>query len=326
MPNNPNEKIRSTREEVGDNAIFNEAFRVLNEVRRKHGELLTVITPEVQAGTIYGNPEVFELFNRLEGLDVEEYEFLSGVVEEYISPDNTIVVLGSGWGMMSRGLARNRPDTKIVNVDINDEILSLDRQANQRSGFPNISSIHGDVTKIDDLESLIGKEPSVLAVVGLMRYLNSDQRRQAMEILNELCSKDGGVVIREVNYPSMRDCARILTEDGVPFEAYTNTKERMKYTAIFFLYFMYHKIEPIPSLFEKEGIHFDFNKFKESVDRAALDHPEFNGATREAKSLDDQEHQGDLRYLMVLADLAGKDLKTEYVIAFGKARESSTKL
>ena len=152
MPNNPNEKIRSTREEVGDNAIFNEAFRVLNEVRRKHGELLTVITPEVQAGTIYGNPEVFELFNRLEGLDVEEYEFLSGVVEEYISPDNTIVVLGSGWGMMSRGLARNRPDTKIVNVDINDEILSLDRQANQRSGFPNISSIHGDVTKIDDLE------------------------------------------------------------------------------------------------------------------------------------------------------------------------------
>ena len=75
-----------------------------------------------------------------------------------------------------------------------------------------------------------------------------------MEILNKLCSKDGAVVIREVNYPSMRDCARILTEDGVLFEAYTNTKERMKYTAIFFLYFMYHKMEPIPSLFEKEGI------------------------------------------------------------------------
>ena len=64
MPNNPNEKIRSTREEVGDNAIFNEAFRVLNEVRRRNGELLTVITPEVQANVIYGNPEVFELFHR----------------------------------------------------------------------------------------------------------------------------------------------------------------------------------------------------------------------------------------------------------------------
>lgn len=318
MQSNPNEKIQATREEVGDNAIFNEAFRVLNEVRRRHGELLTVITPEVQADTIYGNPEVFELFHRLESLDTDEYSFLSSVVESYIAPENTIVVLGSGWGMMSRGLARNRSSTRIVNVDINDEILSLDRQANQRSGFSNINSVHGDVTKIEDLEALIGKEPSVLAVVGLMRYLNSDQRKQAMGILNRLCSEDGGVIIREVNYPSMRDCARILNDMKIPFEAYTNTKERMKYTAIFFLYFMYHKIEPIPSLFEKEGVAFDFDKFRESVDRVALNYPEFNGATREAKSLDDHEHQGDLRYLMVLADLAGKDLKTEYVIAFGK--------
>lgn len=298
--------------EIGEK--FVQARELKSDIRARHNELGRIISLESQETHIYANPEIFELFCYLEEHgNSGEFDVLAQIIDELNVPVGTrAYVAGSGWGLWARELSTHRSDLKITNIDINPKIVKMDSDRNRRLGLSNIKSIVGDATKIHEFEQdATNGPPNFFTTVGLMRYLNTQQREETLDSVWKAMKTGDFAVIREVNYLSMRDCTRILEEHGISYETQVRQAPHLKYTTIFFYYYMYNKIAPVPETLKKDGFNFDLDDFKEAVDKARGYYPDFGYTTDDGKYVD-------LRHLLVLTDLAGKEEKSEYIVMFTK--------
>lgn len=303
-------------DELVSEPVLAHAEAVLANLRQTKGEIREVLTPKVQEAGIYDNPEIFALFEHIRMANLEPQEldlFLSQFTHAIELPHGTkIAMLGSGWGITGRSLAKLRPDLSIVHADINPDIVMMDRMTNNIQGFTQITSVVSDVTRQENLTKLLDTESLEVASVGLMRYLDTNQRRQMLTMLINTAPKGTKFLMREVNWQTMSALKSELDERGIGYQYESQTTPHLRYTRTFAYYYMYNAKEPMVSAIKEIDPNFDFEAFRQKIDELKKGYPQIDTK----KIFGDEAGEADLRHLLVLADLAGHDLKQEEIIVF----------
>lgn len=309
-------EIKNHDELVNKHPILAQAEKSLEELREKLGEIREVLTPQIQEETIYSNPEIFAFFEFLRQENLEEGE-LDFLLEQFganleLPYGSRVVILGSGWGITGRRLAELRPDLYITHVDINPHILNMDTVTNMRQGFVNIKCLQADATDPKSLREILGNEPVEITSVGLVRYLTPLERERLVQNLVTIAPKGSKFVIREVNPPSMAHLKQTLFEKGIGYLHEESLRPHLRYTRFFAYYHMYHQKEPFASAIKEVNPDFDFEGFKQVIDGISQNYPQIDIE----KIFGEVYKPKDLRHLLVLADLAGYDIKKEEILIF----------
>lgn len=309
-------KLNGHNELVTSTPALSRAEEVLGRIRSARGELKEVLTPQVQEEGIYANPEIFVLFEfiRQGGAEPQELKFYLDQFTRNIelAYGSGVLFLGSGWGLTGRSLCEARPDLKVTHVDVNSDIVAMDRFTNATQGFSQISSVVGDAVSRDDLSRIFDAGTKEIATVGLLRYLDETQREAMLTNLLELAPPGTSFLMREVNAEAVQHVREFLHNKGVGYHYEAREVSHLRYTRLFAYYFMYHEKEPLRSEILKTDPDFDFAEFRAVVDSKKDHYPQIDTA----KIFGEVSSPPDLRHLLVLADLAGHELKREEVVVF----------
>jgi SAM-dependent methyltransferase len=105
-------------------------------------------------------------------LQVPVHYFNALGISRLLPDGGTLIDLGCGSGRLLAGLARGRPDVRIIGLDLSEPMLDTGRQLLEREGIGNVELRRGDVTAFD---AELVERPDVVSCNWTLHQLPSEE-------------------------------------------------------------------------------------------------------------------------------------------------------
>jgi ubiquinone/menaquinone biosynthesis C-methylase UbiE len=133
------------------------------------------------------------LYNFVEKHICEDYSSACALINEYlnIEPQETIIDVGGGTGLIAKVLRNKTQNSNIVVIDLSRSML-------QKVDDPALSAVQGDVTIFP-----LKDETSTLAVlINTMHHIDETKQQLALREVFRILKKQGRIFIIEIWFPN----------------------------------------------------------------------------------------------------------------------------
>jgi ubiquinone/menaquinone biosynthesis C-methylase UbiE len=133
------------------------------------------------------------LYNFVEKHIWEDYSSACALIDEYLTlqPQETIIDVGGGTGLISKFLRSKTQDSEIIVIDLSRNML---QQINDSS----LTAIHGDVTAFP----LKDETCSLAILINTIHHIPKDKQQDALCEVFRILKKQGRIFIIEIWFPN----------------------------------------------------------------------------------------------------------------------------
>ena len=133
------------------------------------------------------------LYNFVEKHIWEDYSSACMLINEYLTllPQETIIDVGGGTGLVSKFLRSKTQDSEIIVVDLSRNML-------QQIDDPSLIAIHGDVTAFP----LKDETCSLAILINTIHHIPENKQQDALGEVYRILKKQGRIFIIEIWFPN----------------------------------------------------------------------------------------------------------------------------